>query len=78
MSPIETESTNRIYGPPKGVSEKDIAQLPVTVDEGLGLIHSFWMPSEVDIANILAGVPIRLTIVNNLHPPVMLTVTNKV
>lgn len=55
----------------------EIVPLPVTVDD-YGVMHSFWRPTEVDIASILAGLPIRLSVVGVSHPPVAITVTNKV
>lgn len=70
-----------MFGPSKGavspVADANIEALPVTKDTE-GVMHSFWQPSEEDIANILAGVPIRLSVMSMGHPPVALTVTDKV
>lgn len=79
MQPIKTESTNVIYEPPRNTNVPDktkVASLPVTREDGM--LHSFWQPSETDIANILAGVPIRLSILGKSHPAVSLAVTDKV
>lgn len=75
MQPILHESNNHVYKPAE--NQKNIGNLPVTVTQGC--IYSFWQPSEVDIANILAGVPIRLgVLVANGLPPLSLAVTDKV
>ncbi len=77
MAPVKTDSTNRMYRPPKDAEKDCIEDLPVTIDVN-GVQHSFWQPTEVDIANILAGVPVRLSIMSKGHPPVALAVTDKV
>jgi hypothetical protein len=75
MQPILHKTSNHIYKAPAGST--GICDLPVTV--GGDCIYSFWQPSEVDIANILAGVPIRLgLLVKNGLPPLNLAVTDKV
>lgn len=79
MHPIKTESTNTIYGPPRDADEKVkaiINSLPVTIVDGV--MHSFWQPSETDIANILAGIPVRLSILGSVHPALTLAVASEV
>lgn len=80
MIPIKMPSTNLVFAPKADAEEhvKDaINTLPVSKDIA-GIMHSFWQPSEEDIANILAGLPIRLSVMSIGHPPVALTVTDEV
>lgn len=81
MAPIRTEHTTTILGAPKDWDEaKDgkCVGLPVHKDTATNCFYSFWQPSEEDISNILAGVPIRLTVVGFTHPPVAIGVSNSV
>lgn len=78
MMPIKTEHTNLELGKPTGWDadrDGDCATLPAHRDVPQNVTHSFWRPSEVDIANILAGVPIRLSVFGAGHPPVAIAVT---
>jgi len=74
MYPIVHSSSNRVYRGPEGAD--NIGKMPATVVEDA--IYSFWQPSEQDIANILAGVPVRLGVLGKTHPIVSLEVTNSV
>lgn len=76
MYPIRHNTNNTLYRSPEG--EKPMGDLPVTATADGMVIYSFWQPSEQDIANILAGVPIRLGMMGGLHPPVSIEVTNSV
>lgn len=77
MTPIIHESSNRLYTSPKDrISHYTVGDLPATVDNGH--IYTFWQPSEVDIANIIAGMPIRLCVIGKSHPAISLEVTDKV
>lgn len=78
MQPILHKTSNHLYRAPKGEEGcSEIGDLPVTVMEGK--LFSFWQPSETDIANILAGVPIRLGILaKGGHPPISIEVTNEI
>ncbi|WP_354678723.1 hypothetical protein [Cupriavidus plantarum] len=49
--------------------------LPVHRDREHGVWLSWHQPTEQDIANILAGLPIRLSVFGNGHPPVAIAVT---
>jgi|SRR3954453_17742570 hypothetical protein len=51
--------------------------LPVYVEQlpsGIIQISSVWFPTPEEIASIVAGAPVKLTIVGSSHPPVMLSV----
>ena len=80
MTPLNMPSTNLLLGPNKDdnrqIVKDNAGKLPVTKDED-GVMHSFWLPTETDIANILAGMPIRLSVMSIGHPPVALTVTDQ-
>jgi hypothetical protein len=78
LTPIKTKHTNIMYGAPAGWdAERDgeCVALPVAKD-AQGVMHSFWQPTETDIANILAGMPIRLSVFSSSHPPVAINITD--
>jgi len=79
MPPINTKHTNVVLGAPADWDPAVHGQcigLPAHRDPSTGLWHSFWQPTEQDIANILAGSPIRLTVFSGSHPPVSISVTD--
>lgn len=81
MLPIRTPQCNAMLGAPVDWDdEKDgeCVALPIYRDAATQTMHSFWQPNEQEIANILAGVPIRLTIIGSAHPPVAINVTSSV
>ncbi|MDB5990056.1 MAG: hypothetical protein JWQ10_1459 [Herbaspirillum sp.] len=81
MTPVKTEHTNVVLGAPTGWDEQRDGKcigLPVHLDPAQGVMYSFWQPTEVDIANILAGVPIRLSVFGRAHPPVAIAVTRSI
>jgi hypothetical protein len=79
MKPIQTDRTNVLLGAPKdwdAARDGEYIGLPVHLDVENRLFHSFWQPSEQDIADILAGMPVRLTVFGGSHPPVAIAVTD--
>lgn len=81
MNPVKTEHTNVALGAPQGWDDARDGKcigLPVHMDQARGVMYSFWQPSEVDIANILAGAPIRLSVFGLGHPPVSIAVTDSI
>jgi hypothetical protein len=81
MMPVRSEHTNAMLGAPKDWNpeqEGECIGLPVHRDQQNNVFLSFWQPSEQDIANILAGVPIRLTVFGGGHPPVAIAVTDSI
>lgn len=78
LNPVKQPHTNVIFGAPADWDESqgECVGLPVTRAED-GVLHSFWQPSETDIANILAGMPIRLSVFSSAHPPVAINVTDQ-
>ncbi|CAN7611381.1 hypothetical protein LJR034_004684 [Caballeronia sp. LjRoot34] len=78
MQPIRTDACNTQLGAPRDWDESkdgECCALPIHRDAARQVMHSFWQPSEQDIANIIAGVPIRLTVIGTGHPPVAINVT---
>ena len=69
MTPEHNRFCNMLLDPPSG-EEADVESLPV-FDTGESLI-SFWRPSEAELAALLAGGLITLTIMGATHPPVLL------
>ncbi|MCY0858485.1 hypothetical protein [Cupriavidus sp. D39] len=81
MPPVKTKHTNLVVGEPldwDAARQGEFSGLPVHLDTLNGVMHSFWQPTEQDIANILAGMPIRLSVFGEMHPPVAVAVTNDV
>lgn len=78
LKPVRQPHNNLMLGAPADWDESkgDCIGLPATRGED-GVIHSYWQPSETDIANILAGMPIRLSVFSAVHPPVAINVTDQ-
>lgn len=77
MQPLRTAECNVLLGAPSDWDENTDGEcVALPIHQNGVYMHSFWQPSEQDIANILAGVPIRLTIVGGAHPPVAINVTS--
>ena len=77
MRAIDTPECNFTFGPPEGWEAGKCESLRVrvgTLPDGQPAIQSFWQPSEEDIASILAGQPIMLTILGRGMPPVCVEV----
>ena len=80
MPPVNTKHTNVVLGAPVDwdpVTHGECIGLPAHRDQVTGCWHSFWQPTEQDIANLLAGLPIRLTVFSGAHPPVSVAVTGE-
>lgn len=78
MAPIQTEHTSVMLGAPKNWNPEahgECIALPVHRDEANNRWLSWYQPTEEDIAKILAGEPIRLSIIGAGHPPVAIDVT---
>lgn len=78
MQPILTDHTTMVLGAPADwdrAKHGECIGLPVHRDEANGRWLSWYQPTEQDIANILAGLPIRLSIFGAGHPPVAIAVT---
>jgi len=77
LSPLRNEHTNTMLGAPRDWDEARDGKcigLPVHHDKEQGHWHSFWEPSQADLARLVAGMPIRLTVVGGAHPPVAIAV----
>jgi hypothetical protein len=78
MQPVRTDACNAVFVAPADWHveiDGECVDLPIHADITLGVMHSYWQPSEEDIANILAGLPIRLTVFGRSHPPVAIAVS---
>ncbi|MCY1271610.1 hypothetical protein D9M68_223120 [compost metagenome] len=65
MQPVKTGHTNAMLGAPADwdpVVHGECSGLPVHRDQANNRWLSWYQPTEQDIANILAGVPIRLSV----------------
>ncbi len=81
MNFILHKSTTHMLGEPLDWdSDKATCNsLPVTKGtmSGLPICISYWTPTEVEIANILAGGFVQLTVIGETMAPVMLAVTTE-
>ncbi|XAI95942.1 hypothetical protein [Microcystis phage Mwe-JY26] len=68
MTPVQIPFANVVLKAPPG-SEEHCGDLPAFRSEA-GTFTSFWQPSVEEIAEIVAGKPIALTIMSSTHPPV--------
>lgn len=65
---------NASLAPAEG-DEDRVSALPVRFhsEQGVRAITSYWRPTEVELANLLAGGCVKLTVLGR-HPPVRLEV----
>lgn len=78
MQPLKTRHTTNILGAPQGwdpATQGECIGLPAHWDAASHRWLSWHHPTEQDIANILAGMPIRLSVFGGGHPPVAIAVT---
>ncbi|QEZ47193.1 hypothetical protein [Cupriavidus oxalaticus] len=72
MRPLTTDYTNAMLGAPADwdpTVHGECIGLPVHRDHANNRWLSWYQPTEQDIANLLAGVPIRLSVYGAGHPP---------
>lgn len=78
MKSTRHPSNNHELGAPPDWDQKEMIcdTLPVTLGwvEGHKVIHSFWLPDPQEMAKLLAGQPVMLTVFGEQHPPVSLGV----
>lgn len=78
MDYVDFKGRTHLLGKPPNWKEErgPCGTLPVRVEVHAGVpeFHSYWLPNEVELANLLAGQAIRLTIIGNSHPPVSVAV----
>lgn len=78
MSPMRHQSTTVVLGAPENwdQSEAPCEGLPITqaIEDGLPVLHSWWEPTDEERLRLLAGAPVRLTVIGRGHPPVRLEV----
>ncbi len=71
MDAQKTVNCNVVLGAPR---EWDASRhgecLGLPVERTMGMLHSYWKPTEVELAKLNAGALIRLTIFGEVHPPV--------
>lgn len=83
MRPAEFHGFNKIYYAPKDWDQDKVECTPLHVRISDKLIPacttitSVWVPSDEERAQIAAGDNIKLTIVGNVMPPVMLGMSDK-
>lgn len=79
MDPIDFEHSNVNFVKPEGWTDEQCQSLPVfkgVTEDGFPLHISCWKPTELEIADIVAGKPIYLHVLFNVQMPVMLSTTD--
>jgi hypothetical protein len=79
MQVVKHSSTNSVMTPHKSVAEhfdQDVPPAPITKTRvrNMPAMKTYWKPTEVELANLLAGGHVVLTVFGNQHPPVTVTV----
>lgn len=73
MKPIEIKHATRVLGPPpswEGERQCD----PLAIRDRGDMMQSAWRPSIEEIALMVAGGAVVLSVWGNAHPPVAITV----
>jgi hypothetical protein len=81
MKPIKTLSSNHNFGPPHGVDDGSIGDLPCQIvdEHGYREIVSVWQPSPAEREAIAAGQNIRLGVGwIGAFPPVSVGITHEI
>jgi hypothetical protein len=77
MQRSQHPSNNAVIGAPPGMTIDQCTALPITrvqYADGTKVMMSYWQPTEFERDLILSGRPVRLSILGNGHPPVLLGV----
>ena len=80
MRSVQTPGETRLLGLQQGFEGLSVRDEIITLHLANGQTAQFpcmvttWRPSADDLANLQAGMPIRLTLMGNAHPPVRLEV----
>jgi hypothetical protein len=84
MEPVKTSACNDVLHAAPG-TEGDVQDLhirrghiPNSAGILIPIVISYWQPSEEDIANLLAGVPIALMTHGSTHPPLWVCVDPRI
>ena len=80
MMPIETEHTNKVLGAPADWDPKlgSCIGLPVHHDQAQSTWFSFYKPTPGDLIALASGMPIRLSVIGQGHPPVAIAVRDDI
>lgn len=76
MQHFKHPDCNAVLAPAPG-TENEVDPLHINCGQtscGVPMVTSYWRPSEQDIANILAGGVVCLTVLGRTHPPLLLHV----
>jgi hypothetical protein len=81
MIPGHIEGADVLLGAPANwdkATQGPCGRLPVRIErtEGVPVLWSVWHPTPKEIAAIVAGAPVKLWVVGERHPPVMLGIGN--
>lgn len=70
-------TNNDVLGAPPGVPIDECNALPITriqYSDGTPAVASYWLPTPDELALLNRGFAVRLTVLGNTHPPLMLGV----
>jgi hypothetical protein len=77
MRRTQHPSNNDVLGAPPGMTVEECNALPITrIDypNGLRAVASYWQPTQQEIALLVKGMPVRLLVLGDTHPPLLLGV----
>lgn len=78
MNAIQDLRCNDVLGAPTGATIEECRALPIrrgVYSDGTPVIQSFWRPTETELALLIRGEPLMLTILGHTHAPVLVEVT---
>lgn len=73
MMSLAIEGTTRRVGKSQGYLGLCVRDF--TYDDGTPAMMTAWQPTPAEVARIVAGAPIYLTLLGSAHPPVLLEVS---
>lgn len=78
MQPTKHSTNNMTFGPPEGWNHDGLPCSSVQATIGkldeVPCVKTYWKPDEVELAKLLAGELVALSIIGTGMPPVMLSV----
>ena len=77
MNRHQHPTNNDVLGAPPGVPLDECNALPITrieYSDGTPAVASYWRPTAPELALLVRGAAVRLTVLGRTHPPLMLGV----
>lgn len=77
MKSVQHPSNNNVLSPPLGVSVEECKALPCTrvrYDDGAMGWITYWEPTKSELTKLRQGKKVRLSLMGDIHPPVLIDV----